>query len=76
MGKSYHSETAKFAISLGRGKAKIARHSHLTTPCSCLAMEASVRTGGNPARMAKLAKLAIQCVLAIIDKLSSSIMPF
>ena len=58
MGKSYHSETAKFAISLGRGKAKIARHSHLTTPCSCLAMEASVRTG-YPARLAKLAELAI-----------------
>ena len=58
MGKSYHSETAKFAISLGRGKAKIARHSHLITPCSCLAMEASVRTGGNPARLAELAELA------------------
>ena len=28
MGKSYHSETPKFAISHGRGKAKIARHSH------------------------------------------------
>ena len=28
MGKSYHSETANFAISHGRGKAKIAKRSH------------------------------------------------